>query len=158
MINIINIIIIIICKFHARVCQWLQDDTKRFCLVPSSNPSGGRYSVVQDHFPCSGSWVHIVLWRSFSLFIQSQVSSLPPAKFSDDHRLRKLWQRDRISITGFDDWFRQKKNTGLESHLLVQIATPLKIQNLFQNCSNVSTERYAFPTTTKIILFFFYWF
>ena len=35
--------------------------------------------------------------------IRSQVSSLPAAKLSDEHPLRKLWQRERISITGLDN-------------------------------------------------------
>ena len=85
--------------------------------------------------------------------IRSQVSSLPPAKLSDDHPLRKLWQHDRISITGLDDWCRQKK-TSLESHLLAQIVIPFKIPYLFQKCFKVSTEKYAFPTATKMILIF----
>ena len=103
MFTIINIIIIIICKFHARVCPWLKDDTKQFCLVPSLNRSGGRYSVVQDRFHASGP--ESTLFYSVLLVFsnRSNVSSLPPAKLSDDHPLRKLWQRDRISITGLDD-------------------------------------------------------
>ena len=73
MFTIINIIIIIIiiCKFHARVCPWVQDDAKLFCLVPSSNQSGRRYSVVQDHSPGSWFWVYVVLRHPFSLFHSS---------------------------------------------------------------------------------------
>ena len=91
------------------LCPWLKYGTKHFCLVSSSNPSGGRYSVVQDRSPCSSSKVNIVLWHSFSLFHSVSGSSLPPAKLSDDQPLLTLWQRDRISITGLDDWCRQKK-------------------------------------------------
>ena len=39
-----------------------------------------------------------------------------------------------------------RKKTNLESHLLVQIAVPFKIQYL-QKCLKVPTEKYAFPTT-----------
>ena len=49
----------------------------------------------------------------------------------------------------------EKQNTSLEWHLLVQIADPFKIQYLVQKSFKVPTEKYAFPTTTKIILIFF---
>ena len=86
--------------------------------------------------------------------IQSQVFSVPPAMLSDDHPLGE-------SLTTWPNkyhWLRwlmsPDKTTRLESHLLVQIAIPFKIPYLFPKCFLVPTEKYAFPTTTKIILIF----
>ena len=53
MFTIINIISIIIGKFHAREWLWLHAGT--IYLLPVSHLSGGRYSVVQDRSPRSGS-------------------------------------------------------------------------------------------------------
>ena len=48
----------------------------------------------------------------------------------------------------------QKKDIGLESHLLVQIAVLFKFRTFFQQCSKVLTEKYAFPTAKNILDFF----
>ena len=83
MFAIINIIIVLITgKFHARKWLWLQDNASQFHLVPFSNPSGSKYSVMQG-LPLrfrSKLFNGVLLVLS----IQSQVSLLPPAKLSDD--------------------------------------------------------------------------
>ena len=47
-----------------------------------------------------------------------------------------------------------KKNIDLKSHLLVQIAVLFKFSTFFQQCFKVLTQKYAFPTATKIYIFF----
>ena len=138
MFTIINIIIIIY-KFHATVCSWLQDDIKQPCLVLSSNPSGVRYSVVQGRSPCSGSWVHVVLWRSFSIFHSVSDLLIAASKVVRRSSFAKALASDRISITGSDYWCCRKNNTSLESHLLVQIATSFKIQ---YRCKRASSSNW----------------
>ena len=88
------------------------------------------------------------------LIIWFQVSLLWPAKLSDEHPFEKLWQRDRINITGLDDDVDRKRITSFESHLLVQIAILFNIQYLYKKCFKVPTEKYTFPITAKIILIF----
>ena len=150
MFTIIYIIIIIIWIFHARVCPWLQDNTKSSVLcLPQIRVKADIECqlVVQGHSPCSGSFVHIVRWRSLSIF--HSVSGFLIA-VSKAHRRSSpvealaTWQNKY-------NWFDvARKKTSLEWHLLVQIAIPFKIQYLFQKCFKVPTEKKcAYPTTTK---------
>ena len=130
MFTIINIIIIIY-KFHATVCSWLQDDIKQPCLVLSSNPSGVRYSVVQGRSPCFGSWVQIVPWRSFNLF-----HSVSGVIISASKALRQssFAEADRINITGLDYWCRQKKIAGNHT-CRCKLQSILKFSTFFKNAS-----------------------
>ena len=93
-------------------------------------------SVVQDHFPCSESLVHIVLWRSFSLY-HSVSGFLIAARRSSFGEALATWPNKY-------HWFRwlmsPDKNTSLEWHLLVQIAILLKVSNLFKNASSSNWE------------------
>ena len=104
------------------VCPWLQNDTKQFCLVPSSNASEGRYSVVQDHSPCSGSWVHIVLRRSFSLYHLVSgflIAASKALRRSFFMKALATWPNKYHLLR----WLMSlEKKTSLESHLLMQIA------------------------------------
>ena len=82
--------------------------------------------------------------------IRLQVSLLPPAKLSDNRPLGKLWQCDRINIIDLNEWCHQKKNTSLESHLLVNIAVPFKIQYLFfKNASKLQLRNMHFQQQHK---------
>ena len=150
-INIIITIIIIICKFHARVCPLLRDDTKQLCLVPSSNQSEGRYSMVQDRSPCSGSWVHIVQWGSFSLYHSVSgflIAASKALRWSSFGKALITWPNKY-------HWFRllisPEKNINLEAHLLVQIAIHFKIQYFFQ----FQLRNMHFQQQQKYIFLFF---
>ena len=91
----------------------------------------------------------IILWGKLWQLICRQKSS------PDNHPLGKLWQRDRINITGLNEWCRQtKKDIGLKSHLLAQIAIILKFSTFFQQCFQDLIEKYAFPTAKNILDFF----
>ena len=104
MFTIINIIGIIISKFHARAWLWLHASTIN--LLPVSHLSGGRYSVVQDRFPRSGSRL---FYGVLVVFSSGRGSLLSPENLSDNHPLEKLRQRDRMSITGLNEWCHQIK-------------------------------------------------
>ena len=91
------------CQSVSVAARWRQ----QFCLVPSSNPSRRRYLVVQ-HALGSESTLFYDILLVFS--IRPQVSSIPPAKISDDHPMGTLWQLDRINITGLNKWCHQKKH------------------------------------------------
>ena len=80
----IIIIVIIIGKSHARTWSWLQDGASQFYLVPFSNPSWGKYSVMQG---LSSRFMSKFSWHSFGIFHPTIGSPLPSAKLSDDHHL-----------------------------------------------------------------------
>ena len=158
MFTIINIIIIIIISNFMPECLWPQDDTKQFCLVPSSNDQIRVETDIQLYkivLHTSGPESTLFYGVLVVFSILSPVSSLPPAKFSDDHPLQKLWQRDRLNITGIDDWCRKKKKLAWNRTCWCKIAITFKMQYLFQKCFKVPTGKYAFLTTSKIICFFF---
>ena len=136
MFTIINIIII--CKFHARVCPWLEDDTVLFCAF--TNPNGGRYSVVHDRSPCSGSWVHIVLWRSFSLYHSVAgflIAASKALRWSFFGEALATWQNKCNLFRGL---MSPEKNTNLESHLLVQLQFLLKFSTFFKTLQSCTWE------------------
>ena len=60
-----------------------------------------RWYKILHHAPSLESTLFYGVILVFS--IRSQVSSLPPAKLSDYHLLRKIWQRDRINIIGLNE-------------------------------------------------------
>ena len=93
-----NIIVIITGKSRARKWSWLQDDASQFFLVPFSNASGGKYSMMQGLSSVFRSKLFngvllVFSIRSkvsqFTFYMLPQVSLLPPAKLTDDHPLRK---------------------------------------------------------------------
>ena len=152
MFAIINIIIFIITgKSHARTWSWLQENASQFYLVPFSNPSGGKYSVAQGL--SSGFMSKLFNGVLFIFSIRPQVSPLPPAKLSDDHPLRELWQWYWINIIGLKVWYRQK-NTDFESYLFVELQSLFIFSTIFfEKCIKASTEKCTFPTTTKYTWF-----
>ena len=88
MFAIVNIVIVIITgKSHASTWLWLQRDTSQFYLVPFSNPSAGKYSMVQGLSSRFRSKLFNGVLLVFST--RPQVSQLPPAKLRDDQPLRK---------------------------------------------------------------------
>ena len=153
MFTIVNIIVII-CKFYATVCPWLQDDTKN----PTPKFEWRPIIIGTKSFSMLRVWVHIVLWCSFSLFHSVSgflIVARKAVRRSSFAEALATWPNKYY-------WFRwlmspENKNTSLESHLLVQIAIPFKIQYLFKKCFKVSTEKYAFLTTTNIILIFYFY-
>ena len=112
MFTIINITIIIVDKFHTRVWPWLHAST--IYLLPVSNLSGGRYSVVQDRSPRSGSRL---FWGVLMVF------SIRPRFQSSSGEAPETW-------TIKDNWIKwamsSEETNYLESHLLVQIAVLFK--------------------------------
>ena len=55
--------------------------------------------------------VQVVLMRHFGIFQPAaDFINCLPAKLSEDHPLRKLWQRDRrnVSLTSLNEWCRQQ--------------------------------------------------
>ena len=153
MFTIINIIII--CKFHARVCSWLQDDTNSsvLCFPQYRVEADIQWYKIVLHAPGPESTLIYGVLLVFT--IRSQVFSLPSAKLLDDHHLGKLWQRDRINITGLDDWCCQKKNTSLESHLLKQITITFTIKYFLKNVSKLQLRNMHFEQQQKSFLFIF---
>ena len=108
-------------------------------------------------FSCARSFstlrIQVVLRRSFIIFVRPRFSYC--RQKSSIILWEKLWQRDRINITGLNEWCRQTKNNiGLDSHLLVQIAVILNSVPFLQQCSKVLTEKNAFPTAKNILAFF----
>ena len=125
MFAIINITIVIITgKFHARTWSWLQDDASQFYIVPVSNPSGGKHSVVQGLSSLFMSKLFNGVLLVFS--IRPQVSPLPPAKLFDYQPLGE----DRINIIDLKEWYRQR-NTNFESYLLVKSLSLFKFSSIF---------------------------
>ena len=138
---LVNIVIVIITvKFHARTWLWLQDDTNQFYLVLSSNPSEGKYSMMQglsslfrSKFPnCrQQSSRMIILWE-------------------------KLWQCGRINIIGLKEGYHQK-NTNFESYLLIKLQYFFSIQYhifyIHHNC--VSWEMFISNNKTYSLFCFY---
>ena len=125
---IVNIVIVIFTgKSHARTWLWLQDDTSQFYIVPFSNPSGGKYSMVQG----ISSRFRPKLFNGVLLVlsIPPQVSQLPPAKLTDDRPLSTAlatWPNKY-------HWF-QRDFTGKHGHWIVfvgQIAVIFQFSAIF---------------------------
>ena len=55
--------------------------------------------------------VQVVLSRSFCYLLPAAVFLLPPESSPTIILWEKLWQRDRINITGLNEWCRQTKKT-----------------------------------------------
>ena len=134
----INISIIIIAKFYTRAWSWLHAST--IYLVPFSNPSGGQYSMKQDRSPRHGSrlfWGVLFVFSIRPRFSYCRQQSSPTIILCG-----KLWQRDRINITGLNEWCRHTQKTiGLESHLVVQFSVPFLNSVPFSKYSKVPTEK-----------------
>ena len=110
-------------------------------------------------FSCARSFstlrVQFVLMRSFCYFHLAAVFLLPPEKLSDNHPLGKLRQRDRINITGLNEWCRQtKKISTWNGTCWCKLQSFLNSVSFLQQYSNVLTEKNAFPTAKNILDFY----
>ena len=126
MFAIINIIIIIVSKFHARAWPWLHDSMIyrlpqiSICLKSEWRPI---FSCARSFFTLR---VQVVLRRSFGDFYSAAVFLFPPEKLSENH---PLWEALATWSNKYN-WFKwvmssdKNKPIGLESHLLVQITVP----------------------------------
>ena len=154
MFTIINIIIIIICRFHAKASwPWLL--ASMICLFVCLK------SEWRPIFSCERSFstlrVQVVLRRSFGHFHPAAVFLLPPEKLSDNHPLGEAlatWPNKY-------NWFKwvmssdKKKTLAWNRICWWKLQSFLNLVPFLQQCSKVLTEKNAFPTAKNILDFFF---
>ena len=155
MFAIVNIVIVIITgKSHARTRLWLKDDSSQFYLVPFSNPSGGKYSMVRGLSSRFRSMLFNGVLLVFS--IRPQVSQQPPAKLTDDHPLRKSLATWPNKYHWFESGISPEKHW-LWIVFVGQIVVFFQFSTIFfQKCIKARAEKCSFPTTKNILYFYFY--
>ena len=149
MFTIINIISIIIGKFHARAWLWLHSSI--FCL---------SHIWMEVDIPVWKIVLHALVpgcsMALFWSFHPAVVSLLSPEKLSDNHPLGKLRQRDRINITGLNEWCRQtKKLLAWNRTCWFKLQFLLNSVPFLQQCFKVVSEKNTFSTAKNILDFFF---
>ena len=111
-------------------------------------------------FSCARSFstlrVQVVLRRSFCYFHPAQFSYCCQNSSPKIILCGKLWQRDRINITGLNEWCRQTKTNPLDWNRTCWYKLPSFLNSVpfLQQCSKVLTEKNAFPTAKHFLDFF----
>ena len=139
-----------ICKFHATAWPWLHASI--IYLLSVSN-----LSACKPIFSCVRSFstlrVQVVLRHNFGHFNPVAVSLLPPEKLSNNQPLGKLWQRDRINITGLNEWCRHKKTLACSRTFWCKLRfflNSVPFSTILQSCNAFQ----RFPTAKNIPDFF----
>ena len=133
-----------------------RDHASQFYLVSFSNPSGGKYSMVQGLSTCFTSKLFKGILWSFPSNSRLPVSPLPSAKLFDDYPLGEALVTWPNKYHLFKRVISPEKHW-LELYLLVKLQFLFLIRyHFFFKCIKTPNEKCTFPTTTNILDLYFY--